>query len=58
MLAVGGISIGSGHISGLTNPCPGVEDVELVIVNTGGPPWPLTRTPTKKWARCVSVPLT
>ena len=26
-----------GHIGGLTNPCPGAENVEPVIVNTSGP---------------------
>ena len=37
-----------GHTGGLTNPCPGVENVEPVIANTGGPPIPRKRAPSKK----------
>ena len=36
------------HVGGLTNPCqPGAENVEAVIVNTGGHPLPEKRAPTK-----------
>ena len=32
-----------GHKGGLKKPCPSVENVEPVIVNTGGPPIPRKR---------------
>ena len=36
------------YTGGLTNLCPIVENVEPVIVNTGGPPLPHKRAPTQK----------
>ena len=45
MNAVCSMCTGLGHIGGLTNPCPGAENVEPVIINTGGPPLPRKRAP-------------
>ena len=53
---IGALCAVSGRIGGLTNPCPGAENVEPVIENIGGPPKPRKRAAAKKVIEYVLYP--